>query len=85
MSDIDKIKEKIDSFKAKSNAFEKPKKGFKRDRHSDIILNFSINLILCSLIGYLLDKQFDMKPFFLLIFIFFSLISGLVQIYKGSK
>ena len=82
---------KIDDFKKKLEAFEKGNKtNLKYDKHNNsygLGLKISLDLVAAIVVGVLIgigiDKIFDTKPIFFLIFFFFGIAAGFTNMYRS--
>lgn len=52
---------------------------------ANTLLEFSSAIIIALFIGYLLDKIFNTRPIFIIIFLFLGLISGIMNILRFVK
>ena len=43
------------------------------------------HVVVGTIIGFILDKTFDTKPWLILIFFFVGVIAGIINVFKSAK
>lgn len=87
---LEDLNNKIKSAQNRNESqYKKPKKAFTSGSDLGMGMKIASDLIAGVLVGtflgYHLDKYFEMKPLFIIIFVFVGFISGMVNVYRTAQ